>query len=93
MNKLEFAITLSEKMDIPQSEALRFIRAMQETITEGLVGDDVLLLQSFGTFSPWKQTERIGRNPKTGVPCLIPSRISVKFKPGKHLLDRLNGTD
>ena len=93
MNKQEFAASLSEKMKIPQSEALRFIRAMQDTISEELSRDGILLLQGFGTFSPWKQAERAGRNPKTGTPCLIPPRVSVKFKPGKHLLDSLNRTD
>ncbi|MCD8268205.1 MAG: HU family DNA-binding protein [Parabacteroides sp.] len=91
MNKQEFAASLSEKMKIPQSEALRFIHAMQEIISEELDRDGVLLLQGFGTFSPWKQVARAGRNPKTGVPCVIPPRTSVKFKPGKHLLDKLNG--
>ena len=90
MNKQEFASGISEKMKIPLSEALRFIRAMQETVSEELGRDGVLVLQGFGTLAPWKQTERAGRNPKTGVPCLIPPRVSVKFKPGKLLLDSLN---
>ena len=31
-----------------------------------------------------------GRNPKTGVPVTIKARKSVKFKPGKQLLEALN---
>lgn len=93
MNKQEFATSISEKMNIPQSEALRFIRAMQETVSEELGREGTLTLQGFGTFAPWKQAERAGRNPKTGVPCLIPPRVSVKFKPGKLLLDYLNRTE
>lgn len=93
MNKQEFATSISEKMNIPQSEALRFIRAMQETVSEELGREGTLTLQGFGTFTPWKQAERAGRNPKTGVPCLIPPRVSVKFKPGKLLLDYLNRTE
>lgn len=91
MNKQELTVSISEKMDIPQLEALRFIHAMLETVSEELGRDGTLLLQGFGTFTPWKQAARVGRNPKTGVSCLIPPRISVKFKPGKHLLDKLNG--
>ncbi|WP_455641119.1 HU family DNA-binding protein [Parabacteroides sp.] len=91
MNKQELAVSLSEKMKIPQLEALRFIQAMQETVTEELGRDGTLLLQGFGSFKPWKQAARAGRNPKTGASCTIQPRISVKFKPGKHLLDQLNG--
>ena len=47
MNKQEFATGISEKMKIPQSEALRFIRAMQETVSEELGRDGVLVLQGF----------------------------------------------
>ena len=35
-------------------------------------------------------TKRSGRNPRTGVPCVIEARTSVKFKPGKFLLEALN---
>ena len=91
MNKQELTVRISEKMDIPQLEALRFIHAMLETVSEELGRDGTLLLQGFGTFTPWKQAARAGRNPKTGASCLIPPRTSVKFKPGKHLLDKLNG--
>ncbi|WP_316251394.1 HU family DNA-binding protein [Parabacteroides faecis] len=32
----------------------------------------------------------MGRNPRTSKSCTIPSRVSVKFKPGKFLLQCLN---
>lgn len=48
------------------------------------------MLQGFGTFSSWKQAERLGRNPRTGISVLIKSRTSVKFRPGKDLLRLLN---
>lgn len=40
----------------------------------------------------WEQTERIGRNPRNGVAYMIRARRSVKFKPGKLLLKRLNAS-
>ena len=49
-----------------------------------------MLLQNFGHFQPWQQKERFGRNPRTGVECPIRKRVSVKFKPGKGLLELLN---
>ena len=50
----------------------------------------MMVSQGFGTFTLWSQSERPGRNPKTGIPVTIPSRNSVKFKPGKGLLEYLN---
>lgn len=39
------------------------------------------------SFTLWIQKERQGRNPRTGIPCMIASRRSVKFKPGNLLRD------
>lgn len=93
MNKNDLMIKLAEKLDIPRYCSLRYINAFEEVLTESLQADDPIMLQGFGTFSLWRQTGRPARNPKTGVPCMIAPRNSVKFKPGKWLLDKLNEGD
>lgn len=90
MNKTELIRILSEKMLITQCEARRFVNTLQTTMTEELEQDRTLVLQGFGTFRPWQQANREGRNPKTGESCPIHARMSVKFKPGKILLKKLN---
>lgn len=93
MNKQELVQIISQKMQVTKEEALRFVNTLQDIITDELKQDGMLMLQGFGTFSPWYQATRMARNPKTGEPCAVPSRTSVKFKPGKHLLEHLNGLD
>ena len=61
-----------------------------EVMEEGLSDGNDIVLQGFGTFFAWSQTERTGRNPRTGETCRIEARVSVKFKPGKFLLAALN---
>ena len=78
--------TLADKLSVTQVEAMRFVQAWEETTTEALESDGSLMLLGFGTLSAWKQTERIGRNPRNGVAYIIRARKSVKFKPGKLLL-------
>lgn len=73
-------------MSVKQVEALRFLQTFEEVLKE----EESIIFQNFGTFSLWRQTERQGRNPKTGEPVIIKARKSIKFKPGKHLLDTLN---
>lgn len=90
MNKADLVYELAMKLDIPQYKSQQFLNAFEEVLTEALGKDDSLRLQGFGSFEPWEQAERLGRNPRTGVSCLIPSRVSVKFKPGKLLLEALN---
>jgi len=90
MNKTELTKQVAAEMSITQREAQRFINVILRTMQDELRENNCMVLQGFGTFSPWEQTERIGRNPRTGTACSIPSRTSVKFKPGKVLLKVLN---
>lgn len=90
MNKADLVYELAEKMQITQSQSRQFLNTFQLVLVEAIKRDTPVMLQGFGTFSPWAQTERIGRNPRLGTTCVIPSRTSVKFKPGKFLLQTLN---
>ena len=89
MNKTELVNVFAERIDMPQNQARLYLNVllgiMEETLKE-----ESIMLQGFGTFVPWKQTERPGRNPRTGTPCRVPARMSVKFKAGKYLLETLN---
>ena len=71
----------------------RVVEYCYRCITEQLSNGNSINLQGFGTLKPWHQTLRDGRNPKTGVPVTIPPRISVKFRPGKFLLEALNKSE
>lgn len=90
MNKTDMVKELSSRLGCTQTECLHMINTWQDVITDNLAQRDKVMLQGFGTFTCWQQTERLGRNPRTGTPSMIPPRISVKFKPGKFLLQGLN---
>ena len=44
----------------------------------------------FGKLVPHYQTERPGRNLRTGEECKIRARTSVKFKASEILIQKLN---
>lgn len=90
MNKTDLVNELAAKMNIPQYQSRQFVAAFQEILADTLRRDTPVMIQGFGVFEPWAQTERLGRNPRTGIPCMIAPRTSVKFKPGKFLLRTLN---
>lgn len=90
MNKIELAKEIAVRMSVTVTESQRFINTMNEVISESITRDESVLIQNFGHYTPWKQVERIGRNPRTGKICPIRERISVKFKPGKGLIDKIN---
>lgn len=90
MNKIELAKEIAGRMSITVTESLRFIDTMCAVVGESIEKNETVLIQNFGHYQPWQQGERSGRNPRTGVECSIPQRVSVKFKPGKGLLEKLN---
>ncbi len=92
MNKAELTKSLAGRMSVTQSQAQKFLDTFQDILGEELLKDNNMSLLGFGVFSPWKQTERVGRNPRTGVECVIKPRLSVKFKPATRFLETLNGT-
>ena len=90
MNKIELAKEVAGRMSVTVTQALCFIDTMNEVISDSITHNESVLIQNFGHYMPWKQIERIGRNPRTGQDCTIPNRVSVKFKPGKGLIGKIN---
>ena len=89
MNKSDLVSALAEKMNITNCQSRIYLNIFLEVVEDALKKESIML-QGFGTFELWKQNERPGRNPRTGVPCKIKARTSVKFKAGKFLLAALN---
>lgn len=90
MNKNDLINELAAKLDITRTASKQYLEAFEETLSDALEEGEPVVLQGFGTFSRWQQTGKPGRNPKTGAPCMIVPRNSVKFKPGKYLLEKMN---
>ena len=90
MNKTEFIKRMSKHMSLPPHTILYFLNVFNEELTNVFKEDDRLIMQGFGSYYLYKRTERKGHNPKTGEKCMIPSKMSIKFRPGKNLLRKLN---
>ena len=85
MNKIELASQLSKNANITRSNALKFLDALIEVISEELKEQGKITLTGFGTFKTAFRKEMTGINPKTGVEISIPQRRVVRFVPGKAL--------
>ena len=85
MNKAELIEALADKTGLQKQEAKKVL-----IVTERMSENEEIVLVGFGTLIPRPQTQRLARNPKTGTPVMIPARTTVKFKPGKYLLDAIN---
>lgn len=91
MNKAQLVKSMSDKSGLSPADTKRIIEAYMEIVTECMTRREEVVLVGFGTLVPWPQMSRLARNPKTGEPVMIKPRTSVKFKPGKYLLQSING--
>ena len=92
MNKAEMVEALANKTELSKSDAKKVLEAGLEIVIKCMAQKEDLVLVGFGTFSPREQNERVARNPRTGEPVLIQPRTTVKFKPGKYLLETINSS-
>lgn len=90
MNKAELINALADKAGLKKQKAKKALEAYIEIVTEKMSQKEEVVLIGFGTLIPRPQSSRMARNPKTGTPVQIPERTTVKFKPGKFLLEAIN---
>ncbi len=92
MNKAELIVELAEKAGLKKQKAKKVLEAYMEIVTEKMSQNEEISIVGFGTLLPRPQNSRLARNSKTGTPVQIPARTTVKFKPGKFLLEAMNGS-
>lgn len=93
MTKKDLIRQIAKDMSITLAESELYVSTFQSVLIKEIQKDNPLMLQGFGTFWPWKQKERYGKNLYTNKSILIKARTSIKFKPGKLLMKALNGKD
>ena len=90
MNKVELALRLSERMDIPKKQAEDFVELFEEIVTNALVEGQEVTIAGFGTFSARTRSARMGVNPRNPSERIQVPEVRVpKFKAGKALKDAL----
>lgn len=85
MNKKDLVDNIAQKMNVSKSIAESALESVFDVIAESISKGEKVTLAGFGTFSKVQRGERKGRNPKTGLEMVIPSKSVASFKPGKSL--------
>lgn len=91
MNKQELVERVELTMGGTYMEANAYVDHIIAAIEHGVMRDGDVTLVNFGKFNRVPTKERVGRNPKTGAPLVIPARHVVRFTPGKGFKELVNG--
>ena len=89
MNKSELVELVAEKTELSKKDSEKAVKAVLESITDGLVKGDKVQLVGFGTFEVRNRKAREGRNPATGEKIKIKALKVPAFKPGKALKEKV----
>ena len=76
---------------LSRAQAREMFEMTLEEIINALLREDSVKLHSFGVFNLRSKSERVGRNPRTGVEATITARRVVTFKASPILIARVNG--
>jgi DNA-binding protein HU-beta len=85
LKKTELIEAISEKADVPKSQAQKYFDAFEEVVTDSLKGGDEVQITGFGKFYVREQKARDGRNPQTGEKMRIPAQRVPTFSAGNSL--------
>jgi len=89
VNKSELVDLVAEKTEMSKKDSEKAVKAVLDSITDGLVKGDKVQLVGFGTFEVRSRKEREGRNPATGEKIKIKALKVPAFKPGKALKEKV----
>ena len=91
MTKKEFAKLLFEKgVFTTRTEADKKVDIIFDSIESILLDGETLSIINWGKLEVVERAPRLGRNPKTGKEVKIGTSKSVKFRPRKAFLEKLN---
>lgn len=90
ITRADLAEAVYEQVGLSRNESSDLVESVLDIISESLIKGDSVKISSFGSLSVREKSERVGRNPKTGVEVPISPRKVLVFKASHLLKDRLN---
>lgn len=90
MTKADLVQLVINEINCSAVDANKFINNFFNSMIECLLEEQSLTIPNFGNFILKKKTSRLGRNPKTKEPVIIPARMVVAFKASNFLKKNLN---
>ncbi len=90
LTKADIVEHIHKEVGLSKKDALDSLQFVLDEICNALQEHETVKISSFGRFSVRQKSERIGRNPKTGVEAVVSERNVVVFKPSQLLKQRVS---
>jgi integration host factor subunit alpha len=91
VTRVDLSEAVYRTVGLSRKESAHLVEMVLAEITDRLAVGETVKLSSFGSFVVRDKSERIGRNPKTGIEVPIMQRRVLVFKPSNVLKAHMNG--
>ncbi len=89
LTRADLAESVNRHVGLSRAEAAALVESILEHMSCALERGENVKISSFGTFVLRDKTQRMGRNPKTGVEVPIEPRRVLTFRASQTMRDRV----
>ncbi len=90
MNKGQLIDKVSKEFNLDSASAKKLVECILESMVEILMSGKRIEMRGFGALKLKKLKGTFVKNPRNGIEVFVGERYTVRFKPSKRLLERLN---
>jgi len=90
VTRADLAEAVYREVGLSRNESSSLVESLLDEMSEALIKGENVKISSFGSFTIREKSERVGRNPKTGVEVPILPRKVLVFRASHVLKDRIN---
>ena len=92
LTRADLAESINRRVGLSRADSLGMVEGILRHMCDALGNGENVKISGFGTFLLRDKTERVGRNPKTGVEVPITPRRVLTFRASQMLKDRIVAT-
>ncbi|PZU58939.1 MAG: integration host factor subunit alpha [Sphingobium sp.] len=89
LTRADLADSLNRQIGLSRAESASMVESILDMMGDALERGENVKISSFGTFVLRDKTQRIGRNPKTGVEVPIGPRRVLTFRASQSMRERI----
>ncbi|WP_448587967.1 HU family DNA-binding protein [Thermocrinis sp.] len=90
MNKSELVERIAKELNLDRNRAKELLECILDSIIDLLIEERRIEMRNFGVLKLKKLKGAFVKNPRNGVEMFIGERYTIRFKPSKKLLEKIN---
>lgn len=89
LTRADLAEAINRRLGFSRADSLDLVESILSRMCDALAEGENVKISGFGTFLLRDKSERVGRNPKTGIEVPITPRRVVTFRASQMLKDQI----